>query len=149
MVYFRNITFFLAFVLFCSSCNSSSTNEQENKEIFGVYEADWTALRFYLYPDSTFYEVTGKINLINDEFEGSSTNTTYDLKNPAGFGKFTVLKEGENSIIKFNYSQLHGVDMTISSRHKIENDGSFYSLNENQIKESFDKVGGMEDLIKR
>jgi hypothetical protein len=140
-------TLFALTLVFLSCISNSTSNNSKDKAIFGVYEADWMTIRYYLYPDSTFYWVSGKTGLVNSEFDGPSTKTTYSLTKPDGIGTFTVLKEGENSIIRFNYKQYRGLDMTNSSRHKIENNHSFYSINENKVRETYNKVGGIDELI--
>jgi hypothetical protein len=143
----QKLTVLIAISIFFSSCNSNSANDSNEESIFGVYEADWMAIRYYLYPDSTFYYVTGETGLVNSEFDGPSTETTYSLMNPDGFGTYTVLREGENSILKFNFKQYRGLNMNMSSRQKIETNESFYSINEYQAKETFNKVGGINELL--
>lgn len=151
----QNLILLIAVSMFFFSCgsnsinDSNSTNDSKGEQIFGVYEADWMALRYYLYPDSTFYYVSGETGISNSEFDGPSTKTTYSLVNPNGFGTYTVLQEGENRILKFKYKQYHGLNTNMSSRHKIETDGSFFSINDVQAKETFNKVGGLSDLLSK
>jgi hypothetical protein len=145
----RNQAFTLLFTLsmFFLSCDSNLENGSKDDSIFGVYQADWMALRYYLYPDSTFYKVSGKTTISNSEFDGYSSNTTYSLVNPDASGTYTVLKEGENRILKLNYKKYLGYDWTLSSRHKIETNQSFFSINEVQGIETFNKVGGLNELL--
>jgi len=143
-------TLYIFFATICLiSCTEKSSDNENSKDnvIFGVYQADWMALRYYLYHDSTFYKVEGETEISNSFFDGPSAITTYSLVEPVGFGTYTVFQEGENRILKFNYKQFHGSAWNLSSRHKIESDQSFFSINEVHVKETFNKVGGVSALL--